>query len=478
MKKRILAFICIIALLVYNTLIVYADVVTKLDYNELLMNEVTATDAIPNIDIESEIEQPINPDNLKDMSLDNVYDAELEAYVKNIVEHTDPDLILADPELDELKEMLYELKMCYPDYSYDQLKEMIDTIETEEDYYKLLGIEETESEEENFNLLRSVPSTSTGTVLTESLWDYGTCKFNCAMRRNGIDYSSSFGNILLNKSYIIPGLRTTNVAGSQCIHMIPQAICTAGGYILISAYCWKETHNSVLYVLNASNMQYVCTFRLDIKAHIGGMAYDPRSKYLWVCNSNNQSLCIYNLQNISTYVSNALATSSKTTDIKYFSAQKVAVTPSYCTYYDGMLWVGNFSQTSANTVIGYVVGGVSLSRKASIDAPFKTQGISFFKYNNQVYCTFTTSYGRKNDSYVYSYILSDYDKRMGSGILYKTIKKWICMPSMMEGILTSGYSVYTIFESAANKYRNGDGTGSSTNPCDRICKFTTGLIFK
>lgn len=477
MKKRILAFICIITLLVYNTLIVYADVVTKMDYRELLMNEVTATDAVANIDIGNEIEQPVNPGNPKDMSPDHMYDAELGAYVKNIVEHTDPDLILADPELDELKEMLYELKMCYPDYSYDQLRAMIDTLETEEDYYKLLGIEETKSEEENFNLLRSVPATSTSAVLKAELWDT-TCKFNCAIRRNGIDSSLSFGNILMNTSYIIPGLETTNVAGSQCKDMIPQAICTAGGYVLISACCSEKIHNSVLYVLNASNMQYLCTFVLDIKAHVGGIAYDPRSKYLWVCNSDNQTLCTYNLQNISTYVSNASATSSKATNIKYFSAQTVAVKPSYCTYYDGMLWVGNFSETSTNKVVGYEVGGVRLIKGASIEAPFKTQGMAFFKYNNQVYCTFTTSYARDKDSYVYSYILSDYDKRKSSGVLYKTIKKWICMPSMMEGILTSGYSVYAIFESAANKYRNGDKRGFSTNPCDRICKFTTSLIFK
>ena len=48
-----------------------------------------------------------------------------------------------DPDMNILKHQLYELKQVYPDYSYEQLLELMDTIQTEEDYYRLLGQEES-----------------------------------------------------------------------------------------------------------------------------------------------------------------------------------------------------------------------------------------------------------------------------------------------------------------------------------------------
>lgn len=39
-----------------------------------------------------------------------------------------------------------------------------------------------------------------------------------------------------NDSYVIPGLRQTNVSGRATPYMVPQGICVAGNYVLISAY--------------------------------------------------------------------------------------------------------------------------------------------------------------------------------------------------------------------------------------------------
>ena len=43
-----------------------------------------------------------------------------------------------------------------------------------------------------------------------------------------------------NKSFAIPGMKTTNVAGFSCTTMVPQGLCLAGSYFLITAYDYKK----------------------------------------------------------------------------------------------------------------------------------------------------------------------------------------------------------------------------------------------
>lgn len=83
-----------------------------------------------------------------------------------------------------------------------------------------------------------------------------------------------------NKSFAIPGMKTTNVAGFSCTTMVPQGLCLAGSYFLITAYDYKKELNSVVYVVSRSSKSYITTIVLPSKAKVGGIAYDGTN--VWI----------------------------------------------------------------------------------------------------------------------------------------------------------------------------------------------------
>lgn len=131
----------------------------------------------------------------------------------------------------------------------------------------------------------------------------------------------------------ITGLTVTNVNGEECRKMVLEGICTAGQYLLISAYCSDKSHNSVIYVVKLSTMKFTCTIKLDTMAHVGGIAYDPVSKNLWVCNSDKNSLYVYNLSDLPSKAINASSNVNQSFYMYHIASSDVSVTPSFCTYY-------------------------------------------------------------------------------------------------------------------------------------------------
>lgn len=323
---------------------------------------------------------------------------------------------------------------------------------------------------------RAAAKTSTASVLTAAQWN-NTAKYACELNRNGKKVSGQFGTQLLQKDKIIPGLSYTRFDSGGCSDMVPQAVCYVKGYVLISAYCAEDgEHNSVLYVLRSADYQYVCTLQLDITAHVGGMAYDPDSEYLWVCDSSQKRLVAYYMSYLWLYIHDACSVSSQMRLISTYAEHAVDIDPSFCTYADGMIWVGNFEANNESIVHGYLVTKDYLRRGAWMTGPKNGQGMAIYRSQGITYCTFATSYGRRNDSKIYSYTIDDYTIKVGSKEMGLHLVKTITMPSMMEGIAMAGGITYAVFESAANKYRSS--TLKSTNPCDRVAVFSTRYIFK
>lgn len=324
---------------------------------------------------------------------------------------------------------------------------------------------------------RAAAKTSTASVLTAAQWN-NTAKYACELNRNGKKVSGQFGTQLLQKDKIIPGLSYTRFDSGGCSDMVPQAVCYVKGYVLISAYCSASSgnHSSVLYVLRSADYQYVCTLQLDITAHVGGMAYDPDSEYLWVCDSSQKRLVAYYMSYLWLYIHDACSVSSQMRLISTYAEHAVDIAPSFCTYADGMIWVGKFDEDHNSIVHGYLVTKDYLRRGAWMTGPKNGQGMAIYRSQGITYCTFATSYGRRNDSKIYSYTIDDYTIKVGSKEMGLHLVKTITMPSMMEGIAVAGGITYAVFESAANKYRSS--TLKSTNPCDRVTVFSTRYIFK
>ncbi len=79
-------------------------------------------------------------------------------------------------------------------------------------------------------------------------------------------------------TYVIPGLietQTLDKTGkvAECDEMTPQGVTIADDYILISAYCHKHEHNTVLYVLSRDDHKYLKTIVLENRPHAGSIAY-------------------------------------------------------------------------------------------------------------------------------------------------------------------------------------------------------------
>lgn len=350
----------------------------------------------------------------------------------------------------------------------------IGTDETEMGNEEMMG--ETDDVAVSIQSARAAAKTSTASVLTAAQWN-NTAKYACELNRNGKKVSGQFGTQLLQKDKIIPGLSYTRFDSGGCSDMVPQAVCYVKGYVLISAYCAEDgEHNSVLYVLRSADYQYVCTLQLDITAHVGGMAYDPDSEYLWVCDSSQKRLVAYYMSYLWLYIHDACSVSSQMRLISTYAEHAVDIAPSFCTYADGMIWVGKFDEDHNSIVHGYLVTKDYLRRGAWMTGPKNGQGMAIYRSQGITYCTFATSYGRRNDSKIYSYTIDDYTIKVGSKEMGLHLVKTITMPSMMEGIAVAGGITYAVFESAANKYRSS--TLKSTNPCDRVTVFSTRYIFK
>lgn len=72
----------------------------------------------------------------------------------------------------------------------------------------------------------------------------------------------------------------------QCNNLCPQGVCMAGNYMLTTAYCMDDLHNSCIFVYNNKTGEFLKTLVLkDQKSHVGGITYDEKNKNIWVCHS-------------------------------------------------------------------------------------------------------------------------------------------------------------------------------------------------
>lgn len=294
---------------------------------------------------------------------------------------------------------------------------------------------------------------------------------------------------LARTSFVMPGMEQTSVKGVACTEMIPQGILYYDGYIFITAYCGGETHNSVIYVLNASSKSYITTLVLADKYHSGGITY--ANGYIWISNTSGGVgyLCYYSYSAIEEAINYASGNSAVTSvaiadndSIQLASGYK----GSFITTYDGYLCVGEFNDSEYNESEGAyddsVHGRISfyntqtlllgdLTSYKNITVPANAQGITFYEANSKVYLIINTSYGRNNPSFIHVYTTPS---SVGSMVLTRT--KRIEMPCMVEGSTIYGSYTYFVFESCGDKYRSDNDTPDFV--LGKVYGFTNSFIFQ
>ncbi len=289
---------------------------------------------------------------------------------------------------------------------------------------------------------------------------------------------SDLGQMYLDDlSFAIPGLSTTNVMGKTSMQMVPQGMCKAGDYILISAYNASASMNifryrqpilnSVIYILSQTG-EYLNTMVLPDVNHVGGLTFD--GSHVWVAKCQDRTCSVIPFEDIE----RAAGASEVSIPLTSYLADKNCNRESsFVEYYDGKLWIGTFAeQDNASSEVGiYEIGDLddcyNLKEIASLELPAKAQGISFYEEDGTNYMIVSTSYGRKNDSYYYLYELNQTLDDYALAYLGKCM-----MPRMSEEMFNDGQYAYLLFESAATRYSK-NVCFHCNDPIDRICVVET-----
>lgn len=135
----------------------------------------------------------------------------------------------------------------------------------------------------------------------------------------------------------------------QCNNLCPQGVCMAGDYMLTTAYCMDDIHNSCIFVYNNKTGEFLKTLVLkDQKSHVGGITYDEKAKNIWICHSKkDKATGMYSLEKItySDLVKYAAGKKEYTTS-KSVELHKIPTKPSTISYNkkDGYVWVAQFSK--------------------------------------------------------------------------------------------------------------------------------------
>ena len=95
----------------------------------------------------------------------------------------------------------------------------------------------------------------------------------------------SIGSYIDDSSTIpIPGLVRTytlsNGEKEESSSFVPQGLCKADKYILITSYHAKKKQKSVIYVIDPENNTLVSTITVPNKYHLGGIAFDGKNIWL------------------------------------------------------------------------------------------------------------------------------------------------------------------------------------------------------
>ena len=271
--------------------------------------------------------------------------------------------------------------------------------------------------------------------------------------------------VVYGKSFILPGMRNTNIAGFNAARMVPQSIAFAGNYLLVSAYDFTKTHESVIYIMNKNTRKYITTLVLPHTGHVGGITFDGTN--IWITYGKNVQSFRYSI------ITNAVVSGQKYIELyALLNTCPVSDTVSYLAYYKGQLWAGAYNEKLKKYMYGYTInnktGVPSLTMTNRVLMPNRTQGVAFTSGGKMLVSrSCQTKKGRSGfmsclDTYKPTWNLNK------KTIKKNKRKKSVPLPPMNEGIAISGAYTYIIYESPA--------FAECEAPVDRITAFKTTKI--
>ncbi len=302
-----------------------------------------------------------------------------------------------------------------------------------------------------------------------------------------------FGSLYQEEfSTAVPGLESTDILGQGCNRMVPQGICIAGDYMLVTAYDNVRhmprqkkgaslANPSVLYVLSneePSARRLLATIVLPDANHVGGVAFDGEN--VWIAKSTDRECSMISYATIQQAVKEGAGSYALPAYDQNVPCGNVA---SFLTWHDGKLWVGTYINRkngkgklrSYQAVKEEAEGGVSyrLEMQEEIEIPGYANGVAFAEIGRKTYMAVTTSKGRYFHSRVCLYQVTE-DAETGE-------KRYECyssrkFPPMAEELVCDGERAYFLFESSATCYSTLPYQKCSY-PVDRICALSALELF-
>ena len=275
-------------------------------------------------------------------------------------------------------------------------------------------------------------------------------------------------------STAIPGLENTSFISDATDQMVPQGICIAEDYMLITAYDKAGEENSVIYVLSnqdPADRRLLTTLVLPDQNHVGGITCD--GSRVWIAKSTTKYLSMITCERIR----DAVSSGQETVFLgKYDANLYCGVTASFISYQDQRLWVGTsqsfFSKQGELNVFRMLEDEkhLRLVRQFTMEIPSHAQGISFLDEGDKTYLLLNASHGRFRDSELYVYEQYINDERV---VLQGTLR--YTFPPMVEELVCDGAYTYCLFESAATCYSTVSGM-KCRYPVDRVCALDNRLL--
>lgn len=283
---------------------------------------------------------------------------------------------------------------------------------------------------------------------------------NCKTMKKSVNYT---------KSFAIPGMSSTNVAGFMSKTMCPQGITFAKSYCLITAYDTAAVENSVIYVLNKSGKKLLTTIALPNQTHAGGIAFDGTN--VWVTQG-------YTIRSIPFSTIQNAANARK--EWEEVAAYKSVVTLTHqaatITYYKSKLWVASYNELQNGYLGAYKVTGKTsanpgVSKLAITRVPTRVQGIAFTSSGKMILSrSCQTNAKQRGFLHVLSVYKPNIAKVAKGTIKLGKCKKTVDMPTMNEEIAINGSYLYVNFESVS--------FSAATKRMDRVCAFKTTKLLK
>jgi hypothetical protein len=269
---------------------------------------------------------------------------------------------------------------------------------------------------------------------------------------------------MLKDSIVLPGMKAAEAlqgdfrARTLCTSMTPQGMTITEDYIFFSAYCHTHKHNSDLFMIDRKTKKLIKTIALGTKAHVGGMAYDPEHRIVWVSGGTKGAAKAigFELADLEAYD----IKSEEPVRAKFNYTLATITRNSYMTYADRALYVGYYTASGLSELERFDLtkeGGL----KAQIYLDYDTLHESVVADFNAV-TSGRVQGAAKKDPFLYlskSYGIDDsalqiyqVDQNSSQFQDQHADRIWR-LPQKLEQICQADGKIYCLFESAAYAYR-------------------------